>query len=578
MKMKKLFSLLIIGSVFLSGCSDFLKEDNKAGITNDEFYKTAVGFESLMTASYSGLRDIFGRDGENAPYVYFAGTDMYETTRNTNADRGMLTYNGLFPTDNRVTSFYTAVYADLQSVNLGLKYVESADLSAALKTQYKAELSCLRAVLHFWLLEQFGGVVINREPTETDVTSIPRSTLQQSYDFIIPEMEANLANLSTNNKRFSKEAGYHFLAKMYLTKGWDFNDPAAFTKAKENATLAINGKGITIPYETLWNPSNENNAEFLFSIQYDVTSIPTTTTGNSQQSIFGAYLGGTETGLGKYQTTIVYPSWNLQNFYPFNDKRYEGTFMTTIYNNYYDYYTPADTASKAIYAYYPRANGRDYTSADSIAWVTKNASRLKKNSNGSLAFKMRPFKSKETAYRYAWSQDFYCPVIKKFDSPATKAIWSTRASVRDIVLARRAETYFLYAEACIGLNDYASAEQYIETVTHRPGNSKDGSLLNPTTNIASAANQSAALDSYLIESAKEFAGEFLRWPELRRTKKLKEFLGKYNYDIRVDNGGANAVLPGNDSDANAPKRYRPIPQSAIDRNDALTEADQNPGY
>lgn len=571
--MKKLFKLFILSCFLLSGCSDFLEEDNKAGITNDEFYKTAAGFESLITASYSGLRNIFGRDGENAPYVYFAGTDIYESTRNTSTDRGILTYNGLFPSDARVNSFYTAVYANIQNVNMGLKYVDGAEISDALKTQYKAELTCFRAILHFWLIEQFGGIVINKEATQVAVTNIPRSSLQESYDFVISEMEAQVNNLTANNKRLGKEAGFHFLSKMYLTKGWDLNDQASFTKAKENATKAINGKTITIPFETLWNPTNENNAEFLFSVQYDVTSLPSVTEGNSQQSIYGAYLGGTETGLGKYQATVVYPSWSLQSFYPFNDMRYEGTFMTTIYNNYYDYYTPADTASKAIYAFYPRADGRDFSSADSINWVTKHASRLKKSASGALLFRMRPFKSKETAYRWAWSQDFYGPVIKKFDSPSTKSTWSIRASARDIVLARRAETYFLYAEACIGLNQFAEAETYLEAVTRRPGNSRNRTPLDPVTNISTLTSQSLALDSYLIESAKEFAGEYLRWPELRRTKKLKELVGKYNYDIRVDNGGAEAVLPGD-----VAKRYRPIPQSAIDRNDALTEADQNPGY
>lgn len=571
--MKKLFNIILISCIGFVGCSDFIEEDNKSGITNAAFYKTASGFESLMTASYSGLRDIFGRDGENAPYVYFAGTDIYESTRNTGGDRGILTYNGLFPTDARVASFYTAVYSDIQNVNLGLKYVDGAEISESLKIQYKAELTCLRAMLHFWLIEQFGGIVINKEATQSLVTSIPRSSIQDSYNFVISEMESQVANLSTNNRRLSKEAGYHYLAKMYLTRGWDLNDQASFTKAKDNATKAINGKAITIPFETLWNPTNENNAEFLFSVQYDPASLPAVDQGNSQQSIFGSYLGGTETGLGKYQTTIVYPSWSLQSFYPFNDKRYEGTFMTTIYNNYYDYYSPADTATKAIYAFYPRGNGADFSSADSTAWVTKNASRLKRTSAGALAFRMRPFKSNERAYRWAWSQDFYGPVIKKFDSPSTKAVWSTRASARDIVLARRAETYFLYAEACIGLNQFTEAQTYLEKVTQRPGNTKDGSLLNPVTNIAALTSQSAALDSYLIESAKEFAGEFLRWPELRRTKKLKEFVGKYNWDIRVDNGGAEAVLPGD-----VAKRYRPIPQSAIDRNDALTEKDQNPGY
>ena len=138
-------------------------------------------------------------------------------------------------------------------------------------------------------------------------------------------------------------------------------------------------------------------------------------------------------------------------------------------------------------------------------------------------------------------------------------------------MARRAETYFLYAEACIGLNDFANAEVNVQKVLDRPGNAKDGKKLAMNLSIAAAGNQSDALNAYLIESAKEFAGEYLRWPELRRTGKLKEFCGKYNYDIKKV--GVNVAFKGLDGQD---KIYRPIPQDAIDLNEAKME--QNPGY
>ncbi|WP_407425986.1 RagB/SusD family nutrient uptake outer membrane protein [Arcticibacter sp.] len=108
-------------------------------------------------------------------------------------------------------------------------------------------------------------------------------------------------------------------------------------------------------------------------------------------------------------------------------------------------------------------------------------------------------------------------------------------------------------------------------VLDRPGNARDGIKLLPNVDIASAAGQSAALDAYLIESAKEFAGEFLRWPELRRTGKLKDFNAKYNYDIKKV--GVDIAFKGLDGQD---KIYRPIPQDAIDLNEA--EFPQNPGY
>jgi len=67
------------------------------------------------------------------------------------------------------------------------------------------------------------------------------------------------------------------------------------------------------------------------------------------------------------------------------------------------------------------------------------------------------------------------------------------------VLARLAETYFIYAEACIGLDDYTTAADYVQDVLDRPGNAKSGTLTN---SIASATTQQEALEQYLIESGR----------------------------------------------------------------------------
>src|SRR5690606_42018760 len=88
------------------------------------------------------------------------------------------------------------------------------------------------------------------------------------------------------------------------------------------------------------------------------------------------------------------------------------------------------------------------------------------------------------------------------------------------------------AEACIGLNDFVTASEYIQKVLDRPGNAKDGVKLYPNIDVATAGSQIEALDAYHIETAKEFVGEYNRWPELRRTKRLKDLCGRYNYDIK----------------------------------------------
>ncbi len=557
--MKKILSILLI-SLLLVSCSDFLIEDNKGGISNDDFYKTEAGFNTLMTASYSTLRTMY----RDTPFLILAGTDMYQRPRGT-GDRSIYEYEQLYATEGYVNTYYKNCYDAIQVINMALSYIDLPDITDAKRSAYKAELQFLRAFYHFLLAEQFGGVYINKEATVAPRMEMPRNTLAETYEFIISEMEAALPNLGAEKARVNKAVANHYLAKVYLTRGWDLKQSTDFEKAKSYATAAIAGKNITIPFEQLWSPTNENNEEVIFAVQYDAKSLASTTSGNNQQSLFGPYLGGAELN-HKYMATQLYPSWNLHNFYSENDARYDATFMLTIYDQYYDYYDSSKDKSKIlIRAIYPRVWGREWNSADSLAWAQQHPGQIAGN------FRYYPFKYDEEAYRAAYEMDFCTPVIKKFDSPSTKATFSTFASVRDIVLARLAETHFIYAEACIGLNDFATAATYVQKVLDRPGNAKDGVKLLPNKDIAAAASQSEALDAYLIESAKEFAGEYLRWPELRRTGKLKEFCGKYNYDIKKI--GVDIAFKGLDG---KDKIYRPIPQDAIDLNEA--EVQQNPGY
>jgi hypothetical protein len=73
-----------------------------------------------------------------------------------------------------------------------------------------------------------------------------------------------------------------------------------------------------------------------------------------------------------------------------------------------------------------------------------------------------------------------------------------------------------------------------------------------------------SLDFILDERAREFAGEQMRWNDLKRTGKLVERVKKYNLDA------APYIQPFH--------TVRPIPQAEID---AVTNKEgykQNPGY
>lgn len=551
--------------VFNTSCKKFLEEDNKGGIGNDDFYATVDGYKTLVTASYAALRDLYG----NTPELDLAGTDIYMEGR----DAGILyRYESLFPNNATVRTFYERAYRAIQYTNAGLFYNDMPkSLSDGERAQYKAELQFLRAFYHFILIEQLGGVVINKEYTNSPRTNIPRSSLADSYAFVIGEMEQALPAVPATPAagRVTKDVVNHYLAKVYLSRGWDLNSNDDFNKAKTYADAVIANKPINIPYENLWNAAGENNAEFLFTVQYAANSVKDIRSGgNSQSSLFTVYGGGAGAGM-KRSTDSYVPAHHIHRAFQRNDKRYQYDFMWVTSRDYFSYYT--GTGDKKVLNYYPVITDPAKTTtnaADSAQWIAElgGAANL---ATGYIPFPIWANKAKYN--EQAWgSTDRRLPAFKKFDSPenAQNSTLEYTASLRDVVLARAAETYFLKAEACIALNQVAEARTLVQTVINRPGNKVDPAGDNITNALDGVTDKAEALEAYLLESGKELLGEYNgRWPLLRRTKMLKYMLEKYNADIARNN------IKWEDK-----YNYRPIPEDAIVLNDALTEKDQNPGY
>ena len=56
--MKKIYFIMALGLATLSGCSDFLDQNNKSNVPSAEFYQTSAGFASLTNSAYSTLREL----------------------------------------------------------------------------------------------------------------------------------------------------------------------------------------------------------------------------------------------------------------------------------------------------------------------------------------------------------------------------------------------------------------------------------------------------------------------------------------------------------------------------------------
>lgn len=157
------------------------------------------------------------------------------------------------------------------------------------------------------------------------------------------------------------------------------------------------------------------------------------------------------------------------------------------------------------------------------------------------------------------------PCIKKFDdyTETSMSNRSTRCSTHDVVLARLGEAYLIAAEAYQQLGQNDKAAQLINQLRQRPGAVKSGYA-----DAMTVKSSDINIDFILDERAREMAGEYVRWFDLKRTHKLVDYVTRYNEDgVTADemrySDGAWKIL-------------RPIPQDAIDKNQ--TPMKQNPGY
>jgi len=580
---KSIVSVIIIFSFFsFIGCSDFLEEDNKGGIGNEDFYSTVSGYNTLKTATYAQLRELY----KGTPILELDGTDLYLKGYGVNSNYADYNFEA---NASAVMDLYRRCYTGIQYANAGLHFITLPPLTEADKKVTEAELKFLRAFYHFLLLEQMGGIVINTEYTDAVRLNMPRSTLQESYKFIISEMEAALPNLKTAAQavagQVNQDVANHYLAKVYLTRGWDLVANADFTTAITYADKVITSKGgITQSFANVWDPTKENNQEFIFSVQFSNATGAignAQNDGNSQYSLFATYSGGsTGTTILRKQTAQGYLPVHAvyMNFTP-NDKRPQTTFMNFLLNNYHNYYTQSTWAAERVRMYFPRlyTENVNFTQADYDAWKAQlTAMGLTPASN----IYMFPITNNQAHYlsqvygqiQGVTNKDERLPVVRKFDDlqNANGTTQSRTAGMRDVVLARLAETYFMKAEAQIALGLYTDAANTVQIVINRPGNKIDAAGADLPNRLVGKTDKTSALEAYLVEAGLEQFGEFNgRWQLLRRTGMLRYMLAKYNTDY---SGKTEAQI--------AAERYnlRPLPEDAITLNDALTEADQNPGF
>lgn len=552
----------------MTSCSDFLDASNKSNVTAKQSFATKEGLNNLVNDAYQHLQNVYA-----APLFtscFSAGTDMYADARNK-MNEALNTYETLTPENTDIKNLYTYLYSGIRAANSVSYYAQTAQVDDKTKSQLIGEARVLAAYEYYLLVNNFGGVPIMKDFLTTADTGYPKSSAADVYAYIISELEdvisKNVLQASTATKgggRISQETAKAILAKTYLSAAWDLNKQDYFSKAAALADEVIAGRKLTTPFAKLWKAdgSGDDNEEFLWDVEYDLATANNTTSGGTEWSgYYCNYLGGNEDNI-KATTSSYVPTLYALHCFKKGDQRYDATFMKELPDinkgnaagtGYWTWYKNGESlVGKPVTRYY---SAWYETDADFEAWKAidpanrANTYRIPMDSQSKEAQNMD---GRDMEYYDNQQLVYGSSPCKKFDDSKT-AKTEKNTCYRDIHIITLPEMYLVAAEAYLKAGVNEKALERLNEVHQRAG--------------LPALTGTITIDDILDENACENFGNEARWMDLRRTQTLVTRCTKYNHEM----GDKAAQYIGK-------KLLRPIPQAAIDANDQLTGADQNPGY
>lgn len=611
MKKTIIFSVLALaGSLTLSSCGDdFLDAKQKSDIDADTYFGTEKGFENLSTTPYYKLRNLYG----DSPLLFCSGTDLYTRGRSNYASQSLSLYKDLSASDDNVRDFYQNCYDGIQQCNTVIYYNNKSAEDAPRRVD---EAKTLKAFYYYLLTQQFGSVPVSDHYIASVETSFPRIPQDSVYNYIISQLKdvESAGNLPSDDHtgRVSLRFVYNLLAKTYLAYGWDYGtksdangdhvtvtDKTNFQLAAQYADKAINGQKPSMTFSDMWNVANEDNADIIFAIKYTrgIVGQDETEDGNRQEAQFGNYYnddsGAGGLGLTKYTTSQFPASERLLYLFEPGDDRFDGTFMVEQLKEYKRWYKAAEKDTATVYGYFPawytdlskltsynssedrKATASVYSSSDPCVYIKATVNKR--------TGKIKYTKGTES-YETARTSNGTSLCIRKFDDYTSVRKGTNKVSFHDIVLAHLTETYLLGAEAYYMAGDEAKALEYVNVVRARSHASQltsfasyirhysDGTAnsYNNGKGIANVPYETNLdpIDVILDERARELCGEYYRWMDLRRTKRLIKYNVLYN-GLSEDN------FIGPDG---AYRWFRPFPQDEINLNKGIDDSQQTPGY
>ncbi len=264
MKFKTILIAILAAS--MGSCSDFLEINPQNAVVPSNFFQSETDFLQAVNGAYAPLQALYNSQSswamgemrsDNSHFFY--NNDF----RSPMPEEIDLFINGA---ENTVTADRYYINFDMIArANKILQSIEGATLDPAKSSNFKGQALFLRALGYFDLVRYFGGVPLSLTPAN-DLASanLQRSSKEEVYTQIIKDItEATglLPDKATQEAgRATSGAAWMLLADVQMTlKNWN---------EAETSLAKVTGYSLLPDYAMAFNPSNKNNAESVFEVQY----------------------------------------------------------------------------------------------------------------------------------------------------------------------------------------------------------------------------------------------------------------------------------------------------------------------
>ncbi len=236
MKKYNIILVFLVALLAFTSCEKLLEIKDDSIVTIAEGIQTADDLEAVLNGAYDIFRNNHVMGGTSKVASDVLADEVYASS--TGFEWGQIkTLNmNLFNPIGR--DIWRQSYICINRANVVINYLDNDLVSVppAEKALWKAEARYIRAVCHYHLVQYFGlpydetktnsqpGVPLRIEAVLTNefaATQVPRSSVEEIYNFVISEMlaiEDQLPAIPGSAGRVGKNAATGFLAKVYFRK------------------------------------------------------------------------------------------------------------------------------------------------------------------------------------------------------------------------------------------------------------------------------------------------------------------------------------------------------------------------